>query len=96
MYLTHVRHRVKDYAAWRKAFDANTPMLKKAGVLDTWIIPVDGDDTDIVVINTWPAKKNWDDFMALHEFEGENDIKKKMEDGGVIGQPQFWGGDVAA
>lgn len=36
MYLTYVRHRVKDYAQWRKAFDHNARMLfDKFGVLST-------------------------------------------------------------
>jgi hypothetical protein len=94
MYLTHVHHTVKDYAQWRKAFDDNTPMLTKAGVLGTWIIQKDGDPNDVVVINTWPARKNWNDFQAMHEFKSPQDVQKMLDKGGVIGMPEFYGGTV--
>lgn len=94
MYLTHTRHRIKDYALWRAAFDANVPMLEKAGVLGTWIIQVNDDPLDIVVLNTWPDRRNWDDFIAMHKFTSPDDAKKAREKGGVVGDPIFWGGEV--
>ena len=94
MFLTYVRHRVKDYAIWRKAFDANAPMLEKNGVLGTWIVQKQDDPNDVMVINTWPGAKNWDDFIASHKFTGATDIKKHQEKGGVIGEPEFVSGNV--
>jgi hypothetical protein len=94
MYLTYTRHRVKDYDTWRAAFDANAPMLKKTGVIDTFITQVEGDPNDIVVINTWPAKKNWEDFIAAHNFKDAGDIKKMQEKGGLIGEPEWFGGKL--
>jgi hypothetical protein len=95
MYLTCVRHRVKDYFQWKKAFDHNADMLfEKFGALSTQIVKVNGDPTDIAVINTWPDKKNWDDFGASHDLPEYKGKLKTKEDGGVIGEPEFWGGDV--
>ncbi len=94
MYLTSVRHRVKDFAIWKKAFDANVPMLEKNGVLGTWIVQKDDDPLDVTIINTWPARKNWDDFIASHNFTGPEDIKRHQEKGGAIGEPEFVGGEV--
>lgn len=95
MYLTCVRHRVKDYAVWRKAFDHNADMLfKKFGCINTTIVKVNGDPLDIAILNTWPAKKNWDDFGAAHELPEYKGKLKTKEDGGVVGEPEFWGGQV--
>lgn len=95
MYLTHVRHRVKDFDTWKKAFDHNANlMFKKFSCIDTYIVKVNGDDTDIVIINTWPNKKNWDDFGAAHELPEFKGKAMTPEDGGVIGDVEWYGGEV--
>ena len=94
MYLTYVRHRVKDFAHWRSVFDEHTPILKEAGAIDTRIVQVDGDPHDIVVITTWPSSKNWETFIALHGFTGISDIKAAQDKAGIIGTPEFLGGEV--
>lgn len=95
MYLTCVRHRVKDYAQWRSAFDINAAILfERAGVLGTSVVQIGGDATDIAIINTWPSKKHWDDFGVMHAASSLKDAVKTPEEGGVIGEIQFWGGEV--
>jgi heme-degrading monooxygenase HmoA len=94
MYLTHVHHRVEDYDRWKKAFDSNAPLLDEAGALDTHIVQVNGDPCDVVIINTWPSKQNWDDFLALDADRHKNDQVDLRKTGGVIGEPQFYGGEV--
>ncbi len=96
MYLTHVRHTVKDYAVWRKAFDANALMLQKAGVLSTIIAQVGGDPNDVVVINTWPSRKNWDDFIAMHGEDTNATMEDSKKKGGLVGEPQWYGAEVIA
>lgn len=86
---------MKDYAVWRRAFDSRAPLLEAAGVLGTWIVRADNDPNDILIINTWPSKENWDAFIESHHFKGKDDIKRAQEKGGVIGEPEFVGGDVA-
>jgi hypothetical protein len=95
MYITCVRHRVRDYAVWRKAFDHNADLLfKKAGAISTTIVQVDGDPHDVVVINTWPSKKQWDYFGILHDSPEYKGKLKTPQDGGVVGEIQFYGGEV--
>ncbi|MBP9773700.1 MAG: hypothetical protein KBD00_03650 [Candidatus Peribacteraceae bacterium] len=93
MYLTCTRHIVKDYTTWRTAFDANVPMLEEAGVLSTTIVQVADNPSDIVVLNTWPAKDSWDMFMAAHKMSMDEMIKRR-EEAGVVGQPEFFMGRV--
>ena len=87
MYLTHVRHTVQDYARWRAAFDSNAPLLRECGALSTHIVVVNGNPTDIAVINTWPSEKEWRDFLKA-------DAVSLREVGGVVGEPQWYGGEV--
>lgn len=95
MYVTCVRHRVKDFAHWKKAFDHNAELLfERFGVLSTSIVQIGGDPTDVAVINTWPSQKHWDDFVTGHaepEYAGK---LKGPKDGGVVGEVEFWGGEV--
>ncbi|HLD07987.1 MAG TPA: hypothetical protein VJB60_02895 [Candidatus Peribacterales bacterium] len=94
MYLTYTRHRVQDYEHWRKAFDANVPMLENAGVIGTWVVQINDDPTDIAVINTWPGKENWDNFIASHKFKNKDEMVQAQEKAGVIGEPEWWVGEV--
>ena len=94
MYFTYTRHTVKEYDVWRKAFDDNAEMLKANGVVSTTIVQVNDNPRDIAVLNTWPAKKNWEDFIAAHAFKSTEDAVKAREKAGVIGQPEWYGGEV--
>lgn len=97
MYLTYVRHRVQDYDRWRKGFDQNAAlMFGKFGVLSTTIVKVNGDPTDIAIINTWPSKKHWDDFGAAHESPEYKGKAATPESAGVIGEVEFCGGEAEA
>jgi hypothetical protein len=60
----------------------------------TQIVQVNGDPTDIVIINMWPSKKNWDDFGASHELPEYKGKLKTPEDGTVYGEITFWAGEV--
>ncbi len=94
MYMTYTRHRVKNYDQWRKAFDDNTHMLTESGITKWWVVQINGDPTDVAVIVQCPAKKNWDDFIAAHTFAGQDEMRKAREKGGVIGDPEWWAGEV--
>ncbi len=94
MYLTYTRHKVKDYATWRKAFDENTAMLTQSGITDWWVVQINGNPTDVAVIVRCQSKEQWDGFVAADREK----IKKTGIDprakGGLVGQPEWWGGEV--
>ena len=95
MYLTYVRHKIKDYVQWKKAFDHNANLLfKKHGMINTFVVRANDDPTDIIIINTWPSKQHWDDFGAEHEKPENKGKFKTPEDGGVVGEVEFVGGSV--
>lgn len=94
MYVIYTRHKIKSYAQWRKAFDENSPMLAQCGINDWWIVPVNGDDTDIAVIVHSPSKKEWDAFLAMDQQKMKQSGVDPREKGGLIGQPEWWVGQT--
>lgn len=95
MYLTCVRHKIKDFAQFRKAFDINADLLfERAGCQGSYIVQMDGDPLDVMIINLWPSEKHWKGFLELHgspEFKGK---VQGQEEAGGIGEPILWAGTV--
>ncbi len=96
MYLTCVSHKVHDYARFKEAFDINAALLfERAQCQGTYIVQINGDPTDLAIINLWPSEQHWKDFLTLHgspEFAGK---VKNSTDATAIGEATFWGGTVA-
>jgi len=79
-----VRHKVQDYAAWRKGYDAFEPTRVKMAVRGQAIYRDIDDGNDITV---------WHDFDSLEAakaFANSNELKSAMKDAGVIGAPTVW------
>lgn len=95
MYLTCTRHRVKDYAVWRKAFDDNTHLLQESGITDWKVVQVNGDPADVSVIVFCPSKKHWDAFVEADQAQWKRTGIDPREKGGLVGDPQWWAGEVA-
>jgi hypothetical protein len=94
MYLTYTRHRIKDYDTWKKAFDENSPMLAANDI--RWVIAkVNDDPTDISIVCYCPNKEAWEKFMAAGKEKMEKTGMNPAEHGGVIGEIEGWGGEIA-
>lgn len=79
-----VQHKVKDYAAWRKAYDAFDATRKKLGVTAQSVFRVDGDPNNVIVIH---------DFATMDKakaFAGSAELRETMEKAGVDGAPTIW------
>ncbi|MDD5055097.1 MAG: hypothetical protein PHZ00_02400 [Candidatus Peribacteraceae bacterium] len=94
MYLTSTRHRVKDYAVWRTAFDDNVHLLTESGITEWWVVQVDGDPTDVAVIVLCPLKDHWDKFVAADTEKRKQTGTDPREQAGLIGDVQWWAGEV--
>jgi hypothetical protein len=93
MYVTYTRHRVKDHNAWKKAFDDNASMLADNGI--AWeIVTVEGDPTDVVILCRCPDKAAWEAFMKAGEEKMQRSGENPAEKGGVVGDIEWWGGEV--
>ena len=76
-----VTHEVKDYASWRKVYDADEPNRKIMG-FKVWGVYADTKNPNVVsIIGTFPNAGAVDAFMASPK------LKEAMEHAGVVGRP---------
>ena len=77
-------HKVKDWEAWKKSFDSHKQVRVDAGLSDRAVGYAIGDPTMVTVafvIN---------DMAKAEAFMKSEDLKNKMAEAGVVGQPEFF------
>lgn len=79
-----ISHKVKDWDAWLKIFDADKPNRMAAGLTDRALGYSVGDNHSVTIALAVSDMKKADDFSKSPE------LKKKMEEGGVEGPPTFF------
>lgn len=84
--LTHmlVRHKVRDYSAWKRVYDAHLPKRLEAGLIEKYLFR-GANDTDEVII-LFEAK----DFGRAKAFSESLDLRETMEKAGVIDKPDIY------
>ncbi|MDP4244951.1 MAG: hypothetical protein Q8932_03815, partial [Bacteroidota bacterium] len=85
-----VRHKVKDWAAWKKAFDSHKQVRMDAGLTDRVIGHAVGDDHDVVLVFAVA------DVAKAKAFMESKDLKDKMNEAGVVGPPTSFMYKIAA
>jgi hypothetical protein len=78
-----VRHEVKDFAAWKKVFDADATNRAAAGLTDL-IVVREADNPNLVGLVFGVS-----DIAKAKAMSGSPQLKAEMERGGVIGAPIF-------
>jgi hypothetical protein len=79
-----VTHKVKDWDAWKAAFDSHKQMRMDAGIIDR-IIGHDVDDSHLVRIVFAIT-----DMAKAKAFMDSKELKDKMATAGVEGPPTFF------
>ncbi len=77
-----VHHKVKDYPAWRNAFDSLTSMRTGYGCTGHQVFQSPTDANEITILTEW---KNLEQAKA---YATSNDLKEGMKNAGVISQPE--------
>ena len=77
-----VRHKVKDYDAWKPVFDEHGTVRRQHGATGHHLYRVAGSTTDQVIINTFPT------IEQAHAFAGDPSLREAMDRGGVEGSPE--------
>ena len=83
MVYTIVRHKVADYAVWRKAFDDFLPTRQAGGEQSAVVLQAADDPNDVTVINTWGS------LDSAKAFITGDDIRKTMSAAGVTSAPDI-------
>ena len=83
MVYTVVKHRVEDYSRWKPIFDKHGFTREKAGCKGGQLFRGADNPNDIFILLEWKTKEGATTF-----FESE-DLKKTMQDAGVISKPEI-------
>lgn len=76
-----IRHKVKDYATWKTAFDGHAGARKAAGLTNPRLYRSSDDHNEVVIIF------DMRDAGEAKKFAAGPDLKSTMASAGVIDQP---------
>lgn len=79
-----IRHRVTDYANWRRVYDSVDPLRKRAGVLGQAVFQAEDDANDVTVTHDFKSA------AAAQAFAGSGELRDAMAKAGVEGAPTSW------
>jgi hypothetical protein len=76
-----IHHKVTDYTAWRKGYDAHEQSRRSAGLTNGRVFRSAEDPNDVVVL------QDVADVAKARTWVGSEDLKAAMQKSGVIGAP---------
>jgi len=79
-----VRHKVKDFSAWKHGYDADRRKRAEAGVAEKYVLQGDGDANEVVVL----FEAN--DLNRAKAFAESADLRQTMKSAGVTGKPDIY------
>lgn len=78
-----VRHRVEDFRHWKRTFDEAAEFRRDRGEQGYEIYQL-SHDTDTVI-----GLFQWDDLAVAHEFFESTELRRRMDEAGVKGEPEI-------
>lgn len=84
MSLLVIRHKAKDYPAWKDAYDAHTGARTKAGLTNGRVMRSVDDPNEIVVLFDVA------DIAQAKAFCASDDLRTAMQGAGVIDVPNLY------
>lgn len=83
-----VRHKIADYANWKKVYDGLGPVRKeKFDILGASVHRDSSDPNTIVVTHSF------NNAQAAMAFANSAELKEAMGNAGVVSQPEIWFAD---
>lgn len=79
-----IRHKVKDFAVWKAAFDGHEETRRSAGCLSAQLFQVADDPNNVILLTEWESAEKVQAFMD------SSDLKEVMESSGVIETPSIY------
>jgi len=76
-----IQHKVEDFAAWKKVFDASIGLRTSNGELSAQIFRDASDPNSLTILNKWNSLEN------ARKFAQSPELKAAMEKAGVAGLP---------
>ena len=79
-----VRHSVKDFGAWKAAYDAFDAERQTMGVKGHGVFQVDGNANEVTIYH------EFDNIAQAKSFVDSARLKEVMEAAGVVGASDMW------
>ncbi len=83
MPFVQLRHKIADYAKWKRAVHAATAFRKVNGELSFKAFRSSDDPNDVTVICEWASA------AKARKFVGSDELRKRMKEAGVVGKPKI-------
>jgi len=78
-----VHHKVRDFAQWKPFFDRQESTRKASGSKSAQVFQNTDDPTDVFILFEWDMLEN------AKKFSMSEDLKRTMEQAGVLGKPHI-------
>jgi hypothetical protein len=78
-----VRHKVRDYAKWKRGYDAHASARRKAGVRQKALLRNARNPREVFVLLQAGSLK------AAKAFASSSGLRKRMKEAGVVGKPEM-------
>lgn len=85
-----VKHKVKDYSAWKSVFDNFKDVRKKGGEKSYQIYQPEDDPNNLILHFEWDTRDRAKSFMQSEE------LKSAMKNAGVTEAPEVYFTELAA
>ena len=83
MTFVQIRHKIADYAKWKRVVNDAAAFRKKSGELDFQAFRSSDDPNDVTVICKWASA------AKARKFLGSAELRKRMKAAGVLGKPKI-------
>ena len=78
-----VKHTVEDFDTWKPGFDDHASTRVEYGSQGYTLFRDSADPNELIILMEWDSAENAQRFME------ESDLKERMEELGVIGEPEI-------
>lgn len=79
-----IRHKVRDFSAWKPAFDTHREKRVEAGLTDKQLLRGASDPNEIVLL------LEVEDLNRARAFAESADLRETMQKAGVAGKPDIY------
>lgn len=79
-----IRHKVRDFKAWKTGFDAHLSARTAAGLTEKYLLRSADDPNEVVGL--FEAQ----DLDRARTFASSADLREKMQEVGVVGKPDIY------
>ena len=82
-------HKVRDYDAWKRGYDADAPRRQGAGLTEIGHFHRSDDRNSFLIV--WEAAMSADDTRAMMDgMLADPELGARMAEAGVLDKPSYW------